>query len=193
MSLKQRLALMVVSLLVVSLCLTWAALTWIAHRSLLEQLQRDGVLLARQIARVIEYTERVPDDVEEAIGQQMIVEARLTAHVVAVAERAGLKPAEITAILRDITEHTVLNEIWVSDEKGHAYLRNKTDIDFTFHPDPRVQPQASAFWQLLTREKEVVVQAAQKREVDDKWFKYAGVAGLDKPRIVEVGYQADYL
>ncbi len=38
----------------------------------------------------------------------------------------------------------------------------------------------------------VVVQEIQKREVDDEKVKYVGVAGIDKPRIVEVGYSARY-
>jgi methyl-accepting chemotaxis protein len=37
------------------------------------------------------------------------------------------------------------------------------------------------------------VQAAQKREIDAKIFKYAGVAGIDKPRIVQVGYRFTFL
>ena len=34
---------------------------------------------------------------------------------------------------------------------------------------------------------------ARKREADDQVFKYVGVAGTDKPRIVEVGYNARIL
>ena len=38
-----------------------------------------------------------------------------------------------------------------------------------------------------------MIQDAQKREVDDQIFKYVGVAGVDKPRIVQVGVSKDNL
>jgi methyl-accepting chemotaxis protein len=38
-----------------------------------------------------------------------------------------------------------------------------------------------------------VIQEARRREIDDQHFKYAGVSGVDKPRIVEVGFNAKYL
>jgi sigma-B regulation protein RsbU (phosphoserine phosphatase) len=87
----------------------------------------------------------------------------------------------------------VLDEIWITDEKGHAYLRNITEIDFTFSPDREQQPQAHAFWPLLTGVNKTVVQEARQREVDTQVFKYVGVAGVDKPRIVQVGYHASML
>ena len=34
---------------------------------------------------------------------------------------------------------------------------------------------------------------ARKREIDNRVFKYVGVAGVDKPRIVQVGVSADNL
>ena len=40
--------------------------------------------------------------------------------------------------------------------------------------------------------KNVVIQSAQKREIDDQIFKYVGVAGIDKPRIVQVGIHYTY-
>jgi phosphoserine phosphatase RsbU/P len=86
-----------------------------------------------------------------------------------------------------------LDEIWITDEKGHAYLRNITEIDFTFSPDREKQPQAHAFWSLLTGKNKSVVQQARQREVDTQVFKYVGVAGVDKPRIVQVGYHAALL
>jgi hypothetical protein len=38
-----------------------------------------------------------------------------------------------------------------------------------------------------------VIQGARKREIDDRVFKYVGVAGVDKPRIVQVGVSAENL
>src|SRR5262245_37760490 len=118
--------------------------------------------------------------------------ARIVAHFVDAAEKAKFSPDEINRRLRQLAETTVLDEFWITDEKGHAYLRN-IDVDFTFSPSALEQPQAHVFWPLLLGKKDQVIQEARRREIDDQHFKYAGVSGIDKPRIVEVGYNAKYL
>jgi hypothetical protein len=131
-------------------------------------------------------------DYDDVIGRQMVGEALLTAHFVAVAEKTGIKPAEINAILKNIAEKSGIQEFWITDSSGHAYLTN-TGVDFTFSPDPTKQPQASAFWPLIAGSKEVVIQNARRREIDDRVFKYVGVAGIDKPRIVQIGTAVENL
>jgi hypothetical protein len=125
-------------------------------------------------------------DCEEIVARHMVGEALLAAHFVALAEKSGLKPAEINATLKNIAEKSAVQEFWITDSAGHAYLTN-TGIDFTFTPDAAKQPQASAFWPLITGGEKIVIQAARKREIDNRVFKYVGVAGVDKPRIVQVG------
>jgi len=122
----------------------------------------------------------------------MVGEALLTAHFVAVAEKTGMKPAGINAILKNIAEKSGIEEFWITDSSGHAYLTN-TGVDFTFSPDPAKQPQASAFWPLIAGSKEVVIQNPRRREIDDRVFKYVGVAGIDKPRIVQIGTAVENL
>jgi hypothetical protein len=122
----------------------------------------------------------------------MVGEALLTAHFVAVAEKTGMKPAGINAILKNIAEKSGIQEFWITDSSGHAYLTN-TGVDFTFSPDPAKQPQASGFWPLIAGSKEVVIQNARRREIDDRVFKYVGVAGIDKPRIVQIGTAVENL
>ena len=131
-------------------------------------------------------------DAEEIVARHMVGEALLAAHLVAIAEQAGMTPAEINAILKDVAEKSGIDEFWITDEHGRAYLTNQ-DFEFTFSPDPAQQPQASAFWPLIEGKAAVVIQYAQKREVDDRVFKYVGVAGVDQPRIVQVGVSAENL
>jgi hypothetical protein len=132
------------------------------------------------------------DDAEEIVAEHMVGEALLAAHLVALAEKAGMSPKEINRILKDVAASSGIDEFWITDETGRAYLHNE-DLEFTFSPGAASEPQASAFWPLLTGEKKVVIQEARKREVDDRVFKYVGVAGIDKPRIVQVGVSADHL
>jgi hypothetical protein len=132
------------------------------------------------------------EDLEDIVGQHMVAEALLAAHLVAVAGKAGLGNEEIRAILKDVADNSAIDEFWITDPEGHAVLANR-EFSFTFSPDPAKQPQASAFWPLLTGEQKVVIQKAEKREVDDEIYKYVGVAGIDMPRIVQVGIDAAHL
>jgi hypothetical protein len=123
---------------------------------------------------------------DDLIARHMIGQAMLAAQFVAVAEKAGMTPAQINGVLNTVTGSSAIEEFWITDSAGHVYLTS-TGIDFTFSPDPAKQPQASAFWALLDGQDKVVVQETRKRELDDRVFKYVGVAGVDKPRIVQVG------
>ena len=126
---------------------------------------------------------------EDVFAQHMVGEALLAANFVAVAERAGMTPGEINAVLKDVAARSGIDEFWITDSSGRAYLTN-TGIEFAFSPDPARQPQASAFWPLIDGRQTVVVQQARKREIDDQVFKYVGVAGVDQPRIVQIGVSA---
>ena len=95
-------------------------------------------------------------------------------------------------MLKGVAEKSAVQEFWITDPSGHAYLTN-TGVDFTFSPDAAKQPQASAFWPLISGDKKIVIQQARKREIDNQVFKYVGVAGVDKPRIVQVGVAAKNL
>jgi serine phosphatase RsbU (regulator of sigma subunit) len=193
MRLQTKLLLSIISLLVLTvIALSFFTITS-TTRSMLAQTEQDGQAISQVLAQSSSFAERVPGQVENVLGEQMVVEARITAQLVAVAVgRAGMSPEEIKAILKDITDNTVLDEFWITDETGRAYLTN-TDVDFTFSPDPSVQPQAYVFFRLLGEKNGVVIQQAQKREIDPRLFKYVGVSGIDKPRIVQVGYEANIL
>ena len=193
MTIKTQTLLMVTLLLVIAVFATAGVMVWGSRRALLAESETQGLVIARLLARSAAFGAQVTSDVEKAIGEQMIVEATIAAHLVALGEAAGVGAKEINRRLKQIADDTVLDEIWITDEKGHAYLRNITEVDFTFSPDREQQPQAHAFWPLLTGKNKTVVQEARQREIDTQIFKYVGVAGVDKPRIVQVGYHATML
>src|SRR5499426_630746 len=91
--------------------------------------------------------------VEDAVGDQMVMEARIVAHLVAIAEQKrpqGMTPAEINrhlkAIARFAKEHKKYDyEFWVTDSAGRVYLGTE-GVEFTFKAD---QPQAGVFLRLL--------------------------------------------
>ena len=187
MTLQARTLLMTISLLVLAVVATTAVLSWRGRSALLDTIEDQGIGITQRISIAANVFEQITKDSEATIGEHMLVEASIAAHFVAVGEAAGLSPAEINARLRSIVDRSVLDEFWITDEQGRAYLRSTPDIDFQFNPDPRVQPQASEFWPVLTGQLGEFVQLARVREIDDQVFKYAAVAGIDKPRIVQVG------
>ena len=129
------------------------------------------------------------------LDDQMTGQARIAAHLVAAAEAAGHGAGRVIETLTEVVSTTVLDECWITDGEGLAYITTVRNADgapvpFRFSPDPEVQPQASAFHPLLSSDPEsddVVAQGAQVREIDNEVFKYVGVAGVDRRRIVQVG------
>ena len=83
-------------------------------------------------------------DCEDMAARHMVGEAMLAAQFVAAAERNGMAASSINAALKDITAKSAIEEFWITDSTGHAYLTN-AEVDFTFSRDPAKQPQASAF------------------------------------------------
>jgi HAMP domain-containing protein len=193
MTLQARMLLLVAVLVLFAVTATAIPLTLNSRSSTLGQTRQEAERLAGVVARSAAYSDRAWRDVEGAIGKQMVVQAAITAEWIAAAEKAGMPPQAINDRLRAVTRRTAIDEYWVTDPSGHAYLHSLPGVDFTFSPDPREQRQASAFWPLLKGDRKVVIQRAQRREVDDRVFKYVGVSGVDEPRIVQVGYEAPYL
>ena len=131
-------------------------------------------------------------DAEDIVARHRVAEALLAARLVAVAEQAGMSPEEINAVLKDVVARSAVDGFWITDETGRAYLASE-DLELTFVSNPEEQPQASAFWPLIEGAEDIVIQDARRREIDDRAFKYVGVAGVDKPRIVQVGVGAEHL
>jgi adenylate cyclase len=189
---RTKLVLLVSALLAAATIATSALLAWNTRNAILASAEQSGEMVANLLARSAALATEIPQEVEDMLGGQMVAEATILAHFVDAAEQADFTPEEINRRLRQIADRTVLDEFWITDEKGHAYLRN-IDVDFTFSPSAEEQPQAHVFWPLLTGEKSEVVQEARQREIDDQHYKYAGVGGVDKPRIVQVGFDAKFL
>jgi sigma-B regulation protein RsbU (phosphoserine phosphatase) len=186
-SLRVRTFAFISVMLAIAIGSTVVAMGLNARNTLLEQVERDVNVLAQVLARSISVSQQLPDQMEELMGQGMQATATALSHYVVAAEKAGESRSAIHKVLKKIIDSTLIGEIWITDSKGHAYLNAPLDIDFTFSPDAIQQPQASAFWSLLSGQVPMVNQPMRPRELDQKMFKYVGVGGADKPRIVQVG------
>ena len=134
----------------------------------------------------------------DAISGHMVAQALLTAHFIDAALAAGMEPARIDAALAAIAERSIITEFWISDETGRIEFTNAPGSGFSFPTDPNAGTQAAPFAVLLGATSPgagvaAVVQDAQPRDLDAAIFKYVAVAGVDRPRIVQVGVSADEL
>ena len=117
----------------------------------------------------------------------MVVQARLAAHYVAAALRAGDTAKRINGVLAEIARETAVSEIYVTDGEGNIEYTSHPEVKFKFPTDPEADTQAAPFARLLDGSTTVVVQEPRPRELDAAVFQYVGVAGVDQPRIVQVG------
>ena len=121
------------------------------------------------------------------VSKHMVAEAMLTSHFIDAALRAGMSQDEINAVLTKVAEQSIISEFWVSDGGGNIEFSNFPDVNFNFPTDSSSNSQALPFAALLDGSESVVVQGLMERELDGKLYKYVGVSGIDKSRIVQVG------
>ena len=147
MSFRTRLILLVTGMLIGAVFIPTVLLGWSTRRAVLDEAEATGEVVACLRARSAGLAQEIPTEVEQVIGDQMVAQASILAHFISAAEDAGLGPAEINRSLRAIVDQTTLDELWVTDESGYAYLRNIESVEFTFSPDPLEQPSFSP-WNL---------------------------------------------
>ena len=167
--------------------------TFNLRNKLLFEAERYTTGIASMLARLSGVSQTVIGDVEAILDKQMVAQAKIAAHMVAAAEKAGESKSKIRKRLKSIVTDTSVDEFWITDPKGRAYLTNIDGVDFSFSPNPEEQPQAHIFYDLLTGNAKYVAQKARVREIDNNMFKYVGTQGVDMPRIVQVGYDFEFM
>ncbi len=193
MNLQRRLLLVLAGVAVIAVLPTIAVFQWSLRQELIRRSEGDGVRIANTLSRSLSVIQAVPVVVEDKLAQQMAATATVLAHLVDLSQAQGVSRSQLQQRLDRILDETVLDEFWISDSDGCARLRPSGNDVFCFSPDPKKQPQAHAFWPLLTGQSKMVIQEARKREIDDKIFQYVGVGGVDRPRIVQVGNHVNFL
>lgn len=123
----------------------------------------------------------------DELSNHMIAEAMLTALFIDTALGAGMTREQINDALTWVAGNSAISEFWISDENGNVEFTNFPGVNFKFPLDPNAASQAAPFADLILGNENVVVQDFQSRELDQKLYKYVGVSGIDKPRIVQVG------
>ncbi|MBP2315794.1 PP2C family protein-serine/threonine phosphatase [Azospirillum soli] len=185
MTFQGRLILLVTGLVTLAVLAITGALAWTSQASLVSRVEADGRMAATLLARSAVQAREVPRDVEALLGERLLSEAVLTAHLVSLLEGPKTPVRAVTDKLKAIAESGGPDEFWITDNRGRAYLHNLPGPDITFGQDPKAQPKQAPYYGLLNRAPEKVVTDAAME--GGKLMKFAGVAGVDKPRIVQVG------
>src|SRR5262245_40475994 len=118
--------------------------------------------------------------------------ARIVAHFVDAAEKANFTPDEINRRLRQLAETMVLDEFWITDEKGHAFSEISMWISRLAHQtwsSRRSMCSGLCYWVKRIRSSKRPDGARLTISISNM----LAFSGTDKARIVEVGYTAKYL
>jgi sigma-B regulation protein RsbU (phosphoserine phosphatase) len=193
MSYRTKLTFLITGLLLLTTVLLSGMLALEMRLTLVQEAKLSGEMVAKILARSAVHARQIPREVEGVVEDMMLGQARIAAHLVEAAEAAGWPTIKINEKLKEIVGSSSISEFWITDSVGHSYLHSLDGFEFTFEPDPEKQPQAYIFWRLLEGVRSKIIQNAQKREIDDKIFKYVGVPGVDKARIVQVGVDVSFL
>jgi adenylate cyclase len=107
---RTRLVLLVTGLLASAVIVISALLAWNTRNAVLASAEESGQMVANLLARSAGLANEIPNEVEDMLGAQMVAEARIAAHFVDAAEKAGFTPDEINRRLRQLADTTVLDE-----------------------------------------------------------------------------------
>lgn len=185
MTFQQRLILLVTGLVLLAVAAVTTTMAWTTRAALTERIETEARLAAGLLARGAAQSRDIPQDVDALLSERLLSEATLTAHLVALAETAKMAPRAINDRLKQIAEAGGPDEMWITDNRGRAYLHNLPGSDPLFGQDAKGGPRHGAYAGLLNRSPASVV--SEPAMENGKLMKFAGVAGVDKPRIVQVG------
>jgi class 3 adenylate cyclase len=150
--------------------------------TMMNQSEMNGTLLSAILSQNIALAEHIPNEVEKAIGEQMLAQATIAAELV-----GTLNNQQIDAIFSKALK-PIKSELNFTDKDGnHVFKTPLTAPDLIFGEDKAKHGYMSEFWPLLKGEVEFINQEEHTRVIDGEPFKYVAVKGKDQPRIVQIG------
>ncbi len=185
MTFQQRLILLVTGLVLLAVAAVTTTMAFTTRAALTERIEAEARLTADLLARGTAQAVDLPREVDALLSERLLSEATLTAHLVALAETAKLSSRAINDRLKQIAEAGGPDEMWITDNRGRACLHNVPGPDPVFGQDAKGGPRHGAYSGLLSRSPASMV--SEPAMESGRLMKFAGVAGVDKPRIVQVG------
>ncbi|MFA5524747.1 MAG: methyl-accepting chemotaxis protein [Tissierellales bacterium] len=122
-------------------------------------------------------------------------EAEIDKELIAACEKVAEYEAKgllNVSFLQELSEKTGISEFFITDSNGVTECSNNPNgIGFKFSNDPSTQ--AYDFYRILLEPTLKVVQPIKIRDIDGKYFKFAGVSKKGNKGIIQVGLHIDDL
>lgn len=122
-------------------------------------------------------------------------EAEIDKELIAACEKVAeleTKGLITNSFLKELSKKTGISEFYITDSHGVTeYCNNPNGIGFKISDDPTTQ--AYDFYKILSDSSLKVCQEMKIRDIDGKYFKFAGVSKKGKKGIVQVGLHIDDL
>ncbi|QDP99100.1 methyl-accepting chemotaxis protein [Lysinibacillus fusiformis] len=151
-----------------------------------KSVKNNGEALANSIVMGMEGAIQARTKAEEIMEKEMIAESVMASYII----DKGATYEDLKAI----AERGGIDEIWSTNDQGNTTVTSVApSIDFNFGSDPN--GQAAEYMQLLDGRATEIVQKAQNRDIDDKFFKFVGVSSWNPatPKIVQVARHGQQL
>jgi sigma-B regulation protein RsbU (phosphoserine phosphatase) len=185
--------LLLVTLLVVSCTLgTAGLLAWLAWTSMIDRARATAPAVAEVLSSTAGVAERTALEIDAVVGDSMLTQAYLTAHLVDLGAMQGARAEDMRRRLAAIAARTALDEIWITDSQGRPWLSSMDEVDAETG-DGVWQAGFAIFAPLLEGRLFGLVPEAVSRPLDGRPFKYVAVRAIDRPGMVLVGHQLGYL
>ncbi|WIV11694.1 methyl-accepting chemotaxis protein [Proteiniborus sp. MB09-C3] len=149
------------------------------------QMEKESLDTSNSITEIAIKFSEFTKTFEEEIDKQLIAACEKIAEL----EAKGLIN---NTFLQELSKKTGISEFYITDSQGVTeYCNNLSGIGFIISNDPTTQ--AYDFYRILLEPNLKVCQEMKIRDIDGKYFKFAGVSKKGKKGIVQVGLHIDDL
>lgn len=144
------------------------------------KVEEKNLLASDKIKEISDNLNKFTKTFEEKIDDYLLITCDKIADVIL---RQGVNKEAINNIINEMS----ISEVYITDEKGVTiYSNNPKGIGFTITDD--IDSQAYDFYEILNNSNVRVCQDMRIRDIDGKYYKFAGISRVDQRGIIQVGF-----
>lgn len=163
-----------------------AIFAWFIYNVTNNSIEKNGEALVQSVSLGLNNAVTAREVSENIMEREMIGQSVMAAYMI----HHGATYKD----LKEVAKRGDIDEIWSTDDKGNTTETSiAKKVDFNFGSDPN--GQAVEYMQLLDNKTTQVVQPAQIRDVDGKFFKFVGVSSWNpnEPQIIQIARNGEKL
>lgn len=163
-----------------------AIFAWFIYNVTNNSIEKNGEALVQSVSLGLNNAVTAREVAENIMEREMIGQSVMAAYMI----HHGATYKD----LKEVAKRGDIDEIWSTDDKGNTTETSiAKKVDFNFGSDPN--GQAVEYMQLLDNKTTQVVQPAQIRDVDGKFFKFVGVSSWNpnEPQIIQIARNGEKL